>query len=195
MRRFATVAILLAVSAAVAFAQPVMIVPAEKGTGWWIREAVLRPAAKSIGSVTADEINSNLQRRRGAVEPLMVCYLGAFSSASIIGATREVQTEIDEELKQHPQAFLTSFETAAGKRFIIQTGVFEACTGEKSSYVMITDAAGKLHSFFPQEGSFTAMHKRDGGPVILTTCFYCGDGTAVHYDASRDRFYFEYIGD
>lgn len=187
---------LLVMLPATALAEPVTIVSAADGNGaWWIQPMAHRPIASRLGNVTVEDINRDLAERVGALTPLKVCYVGALSGANIVGFTRKVQAEINETMKAYPSAFRRTFDGGAGKLFTIEAGVYEACDGATSAFVMMTDAAGKLHSFFAQEPRFVWLPEKSKGSVGLSGCFYCGDMTLIHYDQRRDAFYFEYIGD
>jgi hypothetical protein len=185
--------VMISSSANAALAAPAMFVPPDPGTGWWIRESLLRPASTTVSGVTIDQINTSLVANAGALSAIHVCYVEGLAAGNIIGLTRETQTEIDSTLRENPSAFRRTIEQD-GKQFVVQAGIYETCEGEKAAFVMLTQN-GKLHSFFPQEARFAWLPDRGKEVVGIASCFLCGDMTELHYDGRRDRFYPEYVGD
>lgn len=177
-----------------AFAAPVMIITPEQelGAPWWER-SVLRPVNVSLSGVSVEAINL-LLAARSAIPP-EICYLDALSTDGIIGATRKVQEEIDKDLAGASAPFRRTVTAPSGRTFSVQAGISESCDGDKRAFLMVVTSDGKLHSFLPLQTRFVRLADSRHGLASYSSCFFCGELTELHYDAARDRFYEEYVGD
>lgn len=173
------------------------------GDLWYSLPMEIRPTGSSVASVPLSAINAHLEQRQqirpsAPAEPW--CYANALSERSFISASRRVQQNIEQVFRENPDHHfqLRGRFTGAGE-LVATVGHFEKCAGGTGSFILITDPASTPHrvvfvDVLPYESGLQYMRLLNGG-ITVSTCFWCGDVMGLFYDARRQTFYWEALGD
>lgn len=170
---------------------------ADEDSAWWLSKTVVRPMDKQVDGISVETLSS--YDSGSAVPTPKICFVAGLSANQIAGISRRQQGKIDETLKEAgTEAFYRTGTTADGTRWALRSAVFESCDGEKGGLLITYNPQTRqlyrldvqpdqpLNFLFGAEAPALA---RSGG------CFFCGDSSALYYDAQRKRFYWEYEGD
>ena len=176
MKRIAVV-VLLAVFATVAQAQSFFtFINDNKMEAWWLR-AAFNPTHAEVRGIPVAKIRKSW------------CKATEFTTENMKDLLAMEQA--GETMKEAGLSFAVAGHFDRSKvRQVALTGVYQACGGEKGSFLLIIDEGTNKVRFvdeMPGETQFAAVgaHKND---IVLTPCLECDSGTVLRWNAKKKAF-------
>lgn len=180
----------------VAAAKGLMFVPASSNDIFYNTDFKLLPTETRDGGVDVKDIDGFLNRDRGMRSALKTCYIGFLKSDEIVSPDREMDASIKKVFAEFPGSFDQTWQPVKGKTLRARIAALEGCDGDypASLAIVVTDEAGKVIDVDSLNWRFLRLYKRDDGSLTVFGCYYCGELVKAHYDAGRDRIYYEWAG-
>ena len=185
----------------VAKAQAPVFVEPSSGYAWWVTEPQFLPQSKTDSGVGVSDINAWINANRGMKVETSTCFMSFVRDDQVVSSNRAVHDDIRARLRNYPNSFDQSFESASGKQFRVRVGVFEDCderntNGDPLRYmaVVVTDENNRVREFDALTWYYIRLFKTDEGKINALGCYECGEVTQLNCDEGNDRFYWEWVG-
>lgn len=178
------------------YAKGMMFVPASSNDIFYNTDFKLLPTETRDGGVDVKDVDAFINRNRGMRSSLKTCYIGFLKPDEIVSPDREMDASIKKILAEYPGSFDQSWQPVEGKVLRARIAALEGCDGDYpvALSVIVTDEAGKVIDVDALNWRFMRLSKGDDGSLAVFGCFYCGEVVDVHYDAGRNRIYYEWAG-
>jgi hypothetical protein len=186
----------LALAATSASAQSLVFHRAEQNDGWWLAQYTVRVTGTSVNGFSLATINRARDRVIGEEG---YCYVEAVTRSGTIGVDRVTQSAVTETfngLADDP--FQLTATVTGGRAITAQVFAFEECSGRTGLAIIVFEGS-HIRRVLEQnpEGSrhFWYLRRASEGHIEYSSCFFCGDISAIYFDATANRVYTEYLGD
>jgi hypothetical protein len=175
MRRLA-LAILLAVLATVAQAQPFAIVKPGK-EAWWLRTSFY-PTHTEVRGIPVKQIRANWCKATEYIRELM--------------PQKEMEEESSGKLMDEVglSFSVTGNFDRSKTRQVALVGVYESCTGQKGSFLLVLDEGTQKIRFVdavPGKTQFAVLAS-DKKDIVILYCIECDVGGTLRWNAKKKAF-------
>ncbi|MYM00359.1 hypothetical protein GR702_21720 [Novosphingobium sp. FGD1] len=183
-----------------ALSQATVLVPADEGFAWEVRDLKFAPRKTSDQGVSVARINTWIAEHAGMKQVSKICFMDFVQNDEIYSFDVKTQKDINADLNEYKNSFSQTFSPDATTTFLVRVGAFQLCdpsdngTAVTFMGVVVTDSFGEVRLFDPMTWNFSRLFKRDDGIVNILGCFSCGDVKELAWDKFKNRFYFIDIG-
>ena len=179
------------------YAQATVVVPADEGYAWEVRDFDMFPRKKVDDGVSVAQINAWLSAHRGMKSIYSVCFLDFLQNDEVTSTDDDTRKEIAKDLSEYPNSFALDWNAGPNANFLVRVAALQNCPSSEPSMMnaasflvlIITDRGGGIKHINATQWSFIRLFARDDGHINILGCFACGEVAELAWDSVADRIY------
>ncbi|MBS7671300.1 hypothetical protein [Croceicoccus gelatinilyticus] len=165
------------------------------GANFWATDFSILPTKTRDGGVDATDIDNFLNANRGMRSKSKTCFFEFVKEDEIVSPDRATDAQIKKTLAEFPGSFDQTWQPVPGRTLRARIAVLEDCDMDFAYMaVVVTDEQGKVIDLDAMNWKFLRLSKGTDGSLAVFGCYNCGELVEAHYDAGRDRIYYEWAG-